>query len=71
MYPIYLDALYSTFLYVPQIPIPIPSFSRSVVLQFYVEPDMVALFRVNITSPKKLGTFTGELEIHTSFDRVQ
>jgi hypothetical protein len=37
---------------------------------FYVEPDMVALFRVNITSPKKLGTFTGELQIHTSFDRV-
>ena len=31
---------------------------------------MVALFRVNITAPKKLGTFTGELQIHTSFDRV-
>jgi hypothetical protein len=37
---------------------------------FYVEPDMVAEFRVNITGPKKLGTFTGELLIHTSFDRI-
>ena len=38
--------------------------------QFYVEPDMVGVFRVNVTNPKKLGTFTGEILIHTSFDRV-
>ena len=49
---------------------PILPFRHTLIPQFYVEPDMVAKFRVNVTNPKKLGTFTGELLIHTSFDRV-
>ena len=37
---------------------------------FTVDPDYVAVFRVNITHPKKLGTFNGEITITTSFERV-
>ena len=37
---------------------------------FTVDPDYVAVFRVNIIHPKKLGTFNGEITITTSFERV-
>ena len=37
---------------------------------FTVDPDYVAIFRVNITHPKKLGTFNGEITITTSFEKV-
>lgn len=37
---------------------------------FDMEPGYSALFRVNVSHPQNLGAFSGEILVHTSFERV-
>ena len=41
----------------------------SVLFQFHLEPGSEATFRLNISYPNKLGSYLGEVKVHTSFDR--
>eukprot|EP00731_Ephydatia_muelleri_P015388 Em0008g1108a len=36
---------------------------------FHLEPGSEATFRLNISYPNKLGSYLGEVKVHTSFDR--
>ena len=45
-------------------------YSRSSQPPFDMEPGYSALFRVNVSRPQSLGTFSGEVLVHTSYERV-
>ena len=45
-------------------------YSRASKPPFDMDPGYSALFRVNVSRPQSLGTFSGEILVHTSFERV-
>ena len=45
-------------------------YSKSSRPPFDMEPGYSALFRVNVSHPQNLGAFSGEILVHTSFERV-
>ena len=45
-------------------------YSKSSKPPFDMEPGYSALFRVNVSQPQNLGAFSGEILVHTSFERV-
>lgn len=45
-------------------------YSKSSKPPFDMEPGYSALFRVNVSHPQSLGAFSGEVLVHTSFERV-
>ena len=46
------------------------TYSRASKPPFDMDPGYSALFRVNISHPQSLGVFSGEISVHTSFERV-
>ena len=46
------------------------AYSKSSKAPFVMDPGYSALFRVNVSHPQGLGAFSGEIVVHTSFERV-
>ena len=46
------------------------AYSKSSKPPFDVDPGFSSLFRVNVSHPQNLGAFSGEILVHTSFERV-
>ena len=46
------------------------TYTKSSKAPFVMDPGYSALFRVNISHPQGLGAFSGEIVVHSSFERV-